>query len=264
MSYYLRLLRLFLRTAIQSEMAFRANLAINVLNTTLSFIGGIAGVAILFSRVQVVRGWTYPQALALLGVYLLVGALRDLCIGPSLDTLGGLYGEVFEGRFDFTLLKPAPTQFLVSFRSWRPWAVADLALSLLVLGTALARLGQQLSPWGLVTFAASLAVSLTLVYAILLLLASGIFWYQGTPLMWIFDSVMQMGRYPVGIYPGWLKLMLTWFVPIGFITTVPAQTLTGQVAPAALLGGAALAAGLAVVASLFLRLSLRRYAGASS
>jgi len=105
---------------------------------------------------------------------------------------------------------------------------------------------------------------MTIVYAVLLLLASCVFWYRGVPLTWIFDSLIQMGRYPVGIYPGWLRLLLTWVVPVGFITSVPAQALTGRVPALTLLGGAALALGLLVLASAFLRLSLRRYSSASS
>ncbi len=264
MRHYLRLIGLYLRTAIQREMAHRANLAINLLNTTLNLGAGLAGVAILFGQVQTIHGWAFPQALALLGVYLLVGALRDLCIGPSLDSLGGLGGDVFQGSFDFTLLKPAPAQFLVSCRAWRPWALGDLALSLGVLAVALVRLGAQLGPLEVAAFLVALAASMTIVYAVLLLLASGAFWYLGTPLMWIFGSLFQMGRYPVGIYPGWLRLLLTWVVPVGFITTVPAEALAGQASAATLLSGIGLAAGLLVAASLFFRASLRRYVGASS
>jgi len=264
MGYYVRLIRLFIQTSFQRETAFRANFAINLLNTALTLIAGLAGVTILFSQVETIQGWTFPQTLALVGVYLLVGALRDVCIGPSLESLGGLGGEVFGGAFDFTLLKPLPTQFLVSFRSWRLWALGDLALSLVVLGVALARLGQALTLPGLAVFLGALLISMTIVYAVLLLLASCVFWYRGVPLTWIFDSLIQMGRYPVGIYPGWLRLLLTWVVPIGFITSVPAQALTGQVPALTLLGGAALALGLLALASAFLRLSLRRYSSASS
>ena len=264
MSYTLRLVGLFIRVSLQREMAFRANLAINVLNTALNLVAGVAGVTVLFSQVERIRGWTFPQALALLGVYLLVNALRDVCIGPSLESLGGLYGEVMEGGFDFTLLKPVHTQFLVSFRNWRPWALGDLILSLAVLGIALARLGGQLSLLSLTAFVIALVVSMAIVYAILLLLASGIFWYRGVPLEWIYYSLTEMGRYPVGIYPGWLKLVLTWIVPVGFITTVPVQALTGRASAGTLLGGLVLAAGLLVAASAFFRASLRRYRSASS
>jgi ABC-2 type transport system permease protein len=264
MSHYLRLVKLFVQTAMQREMAFSANFFINLLNTVLNLVAGISGVAILFDQVETIQGWTFPQALALLGVYLLISALQSVCIGPSLEALGGLYGEVLSGRFDFTLLKPVHIQFLVSFRDWRPWAFGDLTLSLGVLGIALAELGEQLSVLNLVTFLIALTVSMTIVYAILLLLASAIFWYQGVPLLWIFDYLMQMGRYPVGIYPGWLRSVLTWVVPIGFITTVPVEALIGQGSAVTLMSGAALALSLLVLASVFFRASLRRYVGASS
>lgn len=264
MLYYLRLLKTFIRTAFQQEAAFRANFAINVLNTALNFLVGIAGVTILFSQVETIRGWTFPQTLALLGIYLLINALRGLCISPSLDAMGGMDGDVWQGRFDFTLLKPAHPQFLVSLRHWRVWAIFDLGLSLLVLGKALLELGGELSLPRLVNFLLALTISVTIVYAILLLLTSGVFWYQGVPLNWIFQSVIQMGRYPIGIYPGWLKLTLTWIVPIGFITTVPVAALSGGVSGGMLLGGFILAVALFLAASWFFRLSLRQYASASS
>jgi ABC-2 type transport system permease protein len=264
MRHYLRLMGAFMRAALQQEMAFRSNFAINLLNTVLSLVAGLSGMAILFSQVQTVQGWTYPQALALLGVYLLLGALRNLCIGPSMELLGGLYGEVMRGGFDFALLKPVHTQFLVSFRNWRLWSLVDLLLSLVVLGAALAQIGGPLGPLRLVTFLLALSISLVIMYAFLLILASAIFWYRGTSFLMIFDSLIQLGRYPVGIYPGWLRLLLLWVVPVGFITTVPAQALAGQLSAATLVGGAALAAALFLVASTFFRVSLRRYASASS
>ena len=264
MLYYLRLIRLFIRAAIQKETAFRANFFTSVLHTALDLVAGIAGVFILFDQVETIRGWSFAEALVLLGVYLLVGAIQRIVIRPSLDTLGGMSGEVWEGRFDFTLLKPVDTQFLVSFRRWQPWALGDLFVSLVVLGAGLARLQGRLGLANLATFLVALAVSITLVYAVLLLLTSGVFWSQAVPLTWFFDGLMQMGRYPVGIYPGWLRLMLTWIVPIGFIATVPAEALTGQITGSELLGGIALAAVLLVVASVLFRVGLRRYSSASS
>lgn len=264
MGFYVKLLGQFARVSLQQEAAFRANFAVNLLNTVLNLIAGLAGVAVLFGQVNTFQGWTFGQVLALLGVYLIISALRGLVIGPSLDGLGGMDGELWDGRFDFTALKPVNTQFLVSFRTWRVWALVDLALGLGVLGAGLARLGQSLGLIDLAAFIAALAVAVTLVYAISLLLTSGAFWYLGVPLIWIFDSVIQMGRYPVGIYPGWLRLVLTWIIPIGFITTVPAQTLSGEVSAGRLVGGAALALGLLIAASAVFRAGMRRYNSASS
>ncbi len=69
-----------------------------------------------------------PAALALLGVYLTVSALRGLFIGPGLESLAGMDGEIWSGAFDFTVLRPVDTQFLVSVRKWRLFALFDLRL----------------------------------------------------------------------------------------------------------------------------------------
>ena len=113
MLHDLRLIVTFIRAAIQQETALRANFFINLLGTVLDFVAGISGMLILFSQVKTLQGWAFPQALAFLGVYQLIGALRTLFIGPSLETLGGQFGEIFAGSFDLTLLKPVHTQFLV-------------------------------------------------------------------------------------------------------------------------------------------------------
>jgi len=66
------------------------------------------------------------------------------------------------------------------------------------------------------------------------------------------------------MYPGWLKLILTWVVPVGVITTIPAEALLGSLTPTNLLTSLGLAAVLVTAASILFRIGLRRYASASS
>lgn len=264
MRYYLRLIGMFLRASLQEEITFRMNFLVNILTTLLSLTTGILGLIILFHVVGMVQGWTFAATLALLGTYQFIAAIQNLIIQPSMDSLGGIGGDTWTGRFDYTLLLPVPTQFLVSFQKWRLWAFIDIALSLVVLGVALHLLGKQLSLLQMALFVFNLAIALTIVYAIFLLLTSGSLWQQGIPLVWIFTSFMQLGRYPVQVYPGMLRLILTWIVPVAFITTVPVQTLIGQTSPVVLVGGTCLALVLFFLASLFFRLGLRHYTGASS
>ena len=79
-------------------------------------------------------------------------------------------------------------------------------------------------------------------YAILLAFAGLVFWSPEVLFTWVFNGVFQMARYPVGMYPGWLKLVLTWVIPVGVITTLPAEALSGVLSPWSLLGGIALGA----------------------
>ena len=261
---YLRLIRRFAEASAQNEMAYRANFWISLLHSLLNLGTGVVGVTVLFGQVGTVHGWDFAATLALLGVYLTVDALRGLFIGPSLDALAGLGGEIWSGQFDFTLLRPVDVQFLASFRHWRPLALIDLALGLGVLGTAVVRLETPLTLARTATFLIALGAGVTILYAILLAFTSLVFWSPALLYTWIFDAVFQMARYPVGLYPGWLRLALTWVVPVGVMTTVPAQALAGELSARVLIGSVALATALLVGASALFRFGLRRYASASS
>ena len=74
----------------------------------------------------------------------------------------------------------------------------------------------------------------------------------------------EAGRWPVSLYPGWLRFALTFVVPVAFATTVPAQALTGRLTGQTLLGAVALAAALLVGSRLFWRFGIRYYSGASA
>jgi ABC-2 type transport system permease protein len=261
---HLRLIAGFAQASAQGELAYRANFAISVLHSALALGTGVLGLTVLFSQTETLRGWDFPTTLALLGVFLTLSALRGLFIGPSFDALAGLGGEVWTGSFDFTLLRPADVQFQASFRHWRPLALIDLALGLTVLGLAAVQMDQALTLPRFAGLLIALGAGLVILYAILLGFTALVFWSPGFLFTWLFDAIFQMARYPVGLYPGWLRLMLTWVVPVGVMTTVPAQALAGDLPIKALAAAVALATTLLIAASALFRIGLRRYASASS
>lgn len=260
----LKLIKLFAQASLQEELAYRSNFFISVLNSLLNLGTGVLGLVVVFGQVQTIQGWTLNGTLAVLGSYLMVSAMRALFIGPSLESLAGMDGEVWSGQLDFTLLRPRNTQFLASFRRWRLLALFDLVLGLGVLIVAVAGLSQTVTVGQLIAFVITLGAGVTILYAILLAFAGLVFWSPGVLFTWVFDGLFQLARYPVGLYPGWLRLVLTWIVPVGIITTVPAQALTGALSSEVLIGSVALAVVLLIGASLIFRAGVRRYASASS
>ena len=260
-SFYLRLLAEFLRASIQEAVAYRANFWISLLHGILNLATGVLGLVVLFSQVKQVRGWDLPAALALLGIYLTLDSLRHLVWSPSLDSLAGLEGDVWTGRLDYTLLRPVPAQFLASVRRWQPLALLDLLPGLALVGIAAGQLRLDLGAADALAFLVALAAALLILYALLLAATSLIFWAPGVLFTWIFDSIFQMARYPIGLYPGWVRLLLTWAIPVGLITSVPAQALTGRLESGLLLAAVFLALVLTLAASLLFQRALRRYEG---
>jgi ABC-2 type transport system permease protein len=264
MGYYMRLIGMFMRISTQNELAYRTNFLISLLHGALNLLTGVLGVWIVFGQVGTIQGWTFESALAVLGVYLTMSALRGLVISPSLDALAGLGGEVWDGRFDFTLLQPVDIQVLVSLRHWRPLALFDLLLGLGTLGVALSRLSTALTIGQIAAFVVTLGAGLVILYALLLGFTALVFWSPGFLFTWVFDGLFQMARYPIGLYPGAVRLILTLIVPVGVVTSVPAAALTGDLPAWALVGSVALAGVMFTVASVIFRRAVRRYASASS
>jgi len=259
-----RLIICFMQASFQEELAYRANFLSSLFYSLLNLLTGVLGVWVLFGQIESVKGWNLASTLALLGVYLTVSALRSLFIGPGLESLAGMDGEIWSGAFDFTVLRPVNTQFLVSLRKWRLFALIDLLLGLGVLAVAILQLKVALSAWNILAFLLTLLCGTLILYAILLIFAALIFWSPGVLFTWVFDGMFQMGRYPLGMYPGWLRLVLTWVVPVGVITTLPAQALMGTLSLSGLLTSLGLALGLVLAASALFRSALKRYASASS
>jgi ABC-2 type transport system permease protein len=80
----------------------------------------------------------------------------------------------------------------------------------------------------------------------------------------LFEGVYQTGRWPVGVYPGWLRYTVTFLVPVAFAVTVPAEAVTSRLEGRTLLLSLAFAAALFALARWFWRFGLRHYSGASA
>ena len=83
-------------------------------------------------------------------------------------------------------------------------------------------------------------------------------------LLSIFQSMYEAGRWPVGIYPRWLRWTLTFLVPVAFAISVPAEALAGRLNSQTLLGAVTLAAVLLAGSRWFWGVGLRHYSGASA
>jgi ABC-2 type transport system permease protein len=130
---------------------------------------------------------------------------------------------------------------------------------------ALAQLGGRVEPWQALGFAAALLLGGLMIYSLWLMVTTVAFWVVRVDnILNLFEGLYAAGRWPVGIYPGWLRGLLTFLVPVAFAVTVPAEALTGRLTLATLGLAAAIAGGMLLLARLVWRTGLRRYAGASA
>jgi viologen exporter family transport system permease protein len=256
------LLRMFLRVSVLGELAYRANFFLQLVESLLDLATALAGLAVVFSYTDRLGGWRPEEVLALVGVFFLVGGAVGAVIQPGMQRL---IESVREGTLDFLLTKPADAQLLVSIQRVEVWKLTDVALGTAVLAVALLRLGTRLGPWQLAAFAAALLAGAVIFYAFWLLLASLCFWFVRVEnILMVFQSMYEAGRWPVSLYPRWLRFALTFGVPVAFGTMVPVEALAGRLRASTLLEALGLALALALVSRGVWRAGLRRYTGASA
>lgn len=260
--HYLRILGTYLRLGILNELEYRANFWIQIFQTGLELLVALGGLAVVFNQTDNLGGWRPAELLALVGVYFLVGGLIRTVIRPSMQRF---MEDVRKGTLDFTLVKPVDSQMLVSIQRIEIWRLADVVVGLVVLGVALARLGARIGPAEALIFGVALLAGGLIVYSFWLILATCSFWFVRVEnILVIFMSMYQAGRWPISIYPAWLRTLLTFLVPVAFATTVPAEAFTGRLDVELLVGAVVLAALMLAVSRWFWRYGIRFYSGASA
>jgi ABC-2 type transport system permease protein len=262
MTNALRLLRLHVRLGLLSDLAYRSNFWFQIVESLLVVATSILSLGVVFYQTDELAGWRPYELVALLGVYFLVRGLLSLVVSPSFEKL---LADVRSGGLDFVLVKPVDAQLLVSIQEVRIWKGIDALLGVALIAFALTRLQVPLGPLELAGFALALAAGATIVYSVWLVLVTLSFWLiRVENILVIFWNLFWCARWPVRIYPGWLRWLLTLVVPVGFAVTVPAEALAGRIHATDLVWGTAIALASLVLSRLFWLRGLRHYAGASA
>jgi viologen exporter family transport system permease protein len=259
---YPRLLRLFAHIELQFALEYRANLVIDLFESLVIVVTSLVAVLVLFSHTGVINGWSLGQMIVLLGVYYIVQGAQSVVFETSFERF---MEHVRMGTLDFILIKPANSQFMVSMRHFQVAELGQVVLGMLLVGVGVTQIEERIGPAEVVMFVVTLTCGLALVYGLLLVLSTLSFWFVRVEnLLAIFWSFLDAGRFPVDVYPGWLRITLSTVVPIGIAVTVPAQAIAGRLDT---LGLVAMLVGTVVVswfATWFWRQGLRSYSGASA
>lgn len=257
-----RLTWLFFRVGAMNELQYRVNFFIQLFQSLVALGTGLVALALVFSHTTQLGGWTATELLAVMGVHILMGGIIRTFIQPNMERL---MDDVQQGTLDYTLTKPEDAQVIVSVREIRIWQTVDMIVGLIVLVYAALRLQSGIGFVQAASFLVALLLGALMIYSFWLILTTGAFWVvRMDQIVELFQGVYLAGRYPVTIYPGWLRTTLTFLVPIAFAVTVPSEALTGRLTPATLGLTAALALGLLLLARWVWRTGLRHYSGASA
>src|SRR5512133_3687751 len=98
---------------------------------------------IVYGHRPSVAGWTFDEALVVMGWFTVMKGVLEGAVNPS---LASVVEHIRKGTLDFVLLKPADAQFLVSTAKFAPWRVVDVVAGLIVFAVAFRRMGRLPAP----------------------------------------------------------------------------------------------------------------------
>jgi viologen exporter family transport system permease protein len=258
---YLRLLGVFARASISAQMEYRANFLVSLFGALLAAGGALFGLLVLSGDGQPVGGWSYREACIVVGLFTIIQGFIGTLLYPNLNKIGE---SIRLGTMDFTLLKPIDSQFLVSTRNvnfFTSFAMLIGAGITIWAASGIPGLTPAQALAGALLFGAALAI----VYAIWFILTTTAFWFVKVEnITELFNGLFRAGQFPVTAFPGWVRLLFTFVVPVAFITTVPAEAILGRINLGTALAALGIALGLLLVARWFWGVAVRSYTSASS
>jgi ABC-2 type transport system permease protein len=253
-------LRSFWQLNVLEEMQYRGNFIASILGTLFWLAMALLTVALFFRHTDHLGGWDYWDVVVLLGVFNALTGIVEAVLRPG---IGRLASDVRSGALDLVLIRPVDAQFYTSFRRLDIWRLADVARGFGLSGYALAHTGRTPGAGALLAFAVTFAAAIAVVYAVWLALMSFAFWFVAVEnITVLFDAVFEAARYPVTAYPGALRFLFVYLIPIAWTTTIPASALTGRLQPALALWAVIVGAAALGGSRLLWRVALRRYTSA--
>jgi ABC-2 type transport system permease protein len=259
---YLRLLGIQLRASTAIAMQYRVEFLGEGALAVFWSLWSLVPLVVVFGHRPTVSGWSFDEALVVMGWFTLMKGILEGAVNPSLNSV---VDHIRKGTLDFVLLKPADAQFLVSTAKFEPWRVVDVAGALAIFAVAFHRMGRVPSPGHVLAALTLLVCAAWTLYSLwILVVSSAFFVVKVDNLSFLFSSIFDASRWPITVFRGAWRVVFTFVVPLALMTTYPALALLGRLelrtAVFAVVGAAAFGA----VARQIWKRSIGHYTSASS
>lgn len=223
--YYLDVTIVCIKMALLKIVEYPANILGWLLSNPVQFLLGFATIRFVVQEFGTINGWNYGQLAFLYGLSVLSHALSMIFFVD-----GWFLGWwVIDGEFDRLLTRPMSVVYQFFFTNINVFGVTDLIPGIIVFLYGCKKIGFHWS------FQSAIFVFVMLVGAtfirggIYMILGSTSFWTKsavdfGAFTQEIFDKTTM---YPISMYPESFQFVLTYLIPIGWVSFYPVSGLLG-------------------------------------
>ncbi|MFE4711598.1 ABC transporter permease [Paenibacillus sp. NPDC056722] len=265
--HYFTVFGYYAKLAIQRQLEYPLFLVSWLLMIPTQYFAGIWMLRIIVDKFQPLEGWTFNDLAFLYGLGLLSHGLVVVFFIPT----WGTESAVLRGEFDRLLLRPLNVffQFITGYFNFI--GLIDLIPGIVIFLYAAHAVDFN---WGLLSI---LKLIITIIGGVLI--RGGIYTIVGAVAFWTKRSGNLIGMtiatlerttmYPLTLYPYVVQVVLTFLLPIGFISFYPAESFLEKKASLELpfdmtIGTLIVGLVCMAVAYLVFRQGLRRYESAGS
>lgn len=224
-SHYMSVTLCNIKMALLTIIEYPSNILGWLISNPIQFILGFATIKFVVEQFGEINGWDYGQLAFLYGISVISHALSMIFF-----VQGWFMGFfVIEGEFDRFLTRPLSVLYQFFFTNINVFGLTDLVPGILVFIYGCNKTGFSFTAANIIGILVMLIGAVLIRGGIYILLGSTSLWTKsandfGQYTQEIFDKTTM---YPLSMYPEALQLILTFIIPIGWVSFYPASELLG-------------------------------------
>lgn len=259
---YWRILKTLIKTSFIAELEFRANIAMKIFNDFIWYFIQISVFEVLYLHTSQISGWGIGKVRVFLGCLFLADTINMMFYHENLEQLSE---RIRKGELDLILAKPVNSQFMMSFFRLHPSYLLNFIFCFAWLLHGLYQEMGAVSAVVVAKIVIMILCSNVVMYSMRFMVStSSIVLGRADNLTQIWYSLFRMSLRPDFVYPPWLRYVLLFLLPLGFIASVPAHVVMGLRPNEWVLIALAISAVFFTLASWLWHHLLRKYTSVSS
>ncbi len=200
-------------------MVYRLDCIVGTFSQILTQLVELIFIWITFQNTENLAGWNFNQVLLLYGVTMISVGIADFAFDALYD-IGQKY--IRRGEFDKFLLRPVHPLISIIAASKDVTSFGYGALGIIITIIMLNKLQIQVTIGLVLQIIFFGIVGAAIIGAICTIFSVSSFWtYRSNEVIWTFFKVYTFTEYPINIYNGFIKFIITVILPFAFVAYYP-------------------------------------------